>query len=87
MQHSTKTLEQLEHAFDNVKRKLFSELHDIVRQQVFPADASQPPPLQLPAASMSSDTSTPGAAPAMDPAQSNGVARGEATAQEAGAPR
>jgi hypothetical protein len=40
-QNSTETLEQLEHAFDNIKRKLFSELHEVVRQQVFPAlDAS-----------------------------------------------
>ena len=45
MQNSTQTLEQLEHAFDNIKRKLFSELHEVVRQQVFPAhDATLPVP-------------------------------------------
>jgi hypothetical protein len=37
LQNSTDTLEQLERAFDNIKRKLFWELHNIVRKQVFPA--------------------------------------------------
>jgi hypothetical protein len=37
LQNSTDTLEQLERAFDNIKRKLFRELHNIVRKQVFPA--------------------------------------------------
>lgn len=38
-QNSTETLEKLEHAFDNIKRRLFSELHSVVREQIFPAAA------------------------------------------------
>lgn len=47
LQNSTETLEQLDHAFDNIKRKLFNELHDIVRQQVFPAHSSKQSELKL----------------------------------------
>lgn len=49
LQNSTETLDQLERAFDNIKRRLFSELHNIVRQQVFPADVQQTTQLSLPA--------------------------------------
>eukprot|EP01025_Chloroclados_australasicus_P020410 TRINITY_DN21511_c0_g1_i1.p2 TRINITY_DN21511_c0_g1~~TRINITY_DN21511_c0_g1_i1.p2 ORF type:complete len:196 (+),score=25.71 TRINITY_DN21511_c0_g1_i1:313-900(+) len=45
-QNSTETLDRLEKAFDDIKRKLFSELHDIVRQQIFPA-VEQPQNQQL----------------------------------------
>ena len=48
MQNSMETLEALEHAFDDVKRQLFSELHKVVRKQVFPNDTSKQ--LQLPVA-------------------------------------
>jgi arogenate dehydrogenase (NADP+) len=44
MQNSTETLEQLERAFDNIKRKLFHELHTIVREQVFPAPVAEEHP-------------------------------------------
>lgn len=48
MQNSMETLEALEHAFDDVKRQLFSELHKVVRKQVFPTDAAKQ--LRLPVA-------------------------------------
>lgn len=47
LQNSTETLEQLDRAFDNIKRKLFNELHAIVRQQVFPAHSSKQSELTL----------------------------------------
>ena len=36
LQNSTETLERLEHAFDDIKKKLFDRLHEAVRQQIFP---------------------------------------------------
>jgi arogenate dehydrogenase (NADP+), plant len=47
LQNSTETLEQLDHAFDNIKRKLFSEMHDLIRRQVFPAHSSTQAELKL----------------------------------------
>lgn len=47
LQNSTETLQQLEAAFDEVKKKLFTELHQIVREQIFPPE--QKTTLQLPA--------------------------------------
>jgi hypothetical protein len=52
LQNSTDTLEALEHAFDDIKRKLFSELHEVVRKQVFPEGRASKQ-LSLPAASAS----------------------------------
>lgn len=72
------TLEALEHAFDDVKRQLFSELHKVVRKQVFPSDGSKQ--LQLPVAR--SDTAPPNEvvdAPAAA-AESNGVEAGKVQA-------
>lgn len=43
------TLEALEHAFDDIKRQLFSELHKVVRKQVFPSGEAKQQ-LQLPIA-------------------------------------
>lgn len=46
VQNSTETLQQLEAAFDDVKEKLFTELHQVVREQIFPP--VQNSTLQLP---------------------------------------
>jgi hypothetical protein len=59
LQNSTDTLERLEHAFDNIKRRLFSELHSVVRKQIFPsqADGEASSHLQLPPTSTPDNTS------------------------------
>eukprot|EP00892_Ulva_mutabilis_P003160 jgi/Ulvmu1/12845/UM098_0030.1 len=46
-QNSTETLQQLEAAFDEIKEKLFTQLHQVVREQIFPPVPDQV--LQLPA--------------------------------------
>jgi hypothetical protein len=56
VQNSTDTLERLEHAFDNIKRRLFSELHSVVRAQIFPAAGwNSNGPLQITASSTPGD--------------------------------
>lgn len=59
MQNSTQTLERLEHALDDVKKKLFDQLHEAVRQQIFPlhaVDQADVPPRRLPAPSSDSES-------------------------------
>ena len=42
-ENATEELARLEAAFDDVKRQLFSQLHDVVRARIFAARSDQPP--------------------------------------------
>lgn len=59
VQNSTETLQQLEAAFDEVKEKLFTELHQVVREQIFPPVPKET--LQLPENSSDSESHSDGA--------------------------
>ena len=75
LQNSTDTLEQLECAFDNIKRKLFKELHGVVREQVFPAHPDTPmPQLDLDVDNKSGSAEAAAAGEDISGASSNGKA-------------